>query len=587
MKQSILLLMNKIKMEYEEPEFMKMANITSFWKGKGSKRDIENERGIFILNILRMIKDRLIHNDIKKVMRLSDSQVGARSEFSVRNHLFIIYSCLNSVNQKESPAIDVHMYDLTKCFDGLWLEECCNNLFEAGVIDDKLALIYEGNTVNKVAVKTPGGLSERRTVKRIVTQGGVTGPICCAVQTDKMGKDSLNNNKHLYMYKGQVGIPTLAMVDDIAKISECGTPAVIDNSFINARIEQSKQLFNGSKCHSIHAGGKAQVCSKLKAHRTTMDIVNEEKYVGDIVTGDGKHSKNIAARRSKGIGMISEITNILDGLFLGSHYFPTALILRQAMLISVLLTNSETWLRLSKKDMNRLEGVDRMFLRRILQVPTSTPTSALYLETGCVPIRLVMKMKRIMYLYHILTREDAALIKRAFIAQIAQVNQPVKGDWCIVVKEDLNDIGLSHLTFESISSLSEESLRALVKAKLRETALRHLLSEKERSSKLKSLKYTSLSIQPYLTTESKLNVNEKRMLFRWRSHMISVKQNWGMKDAKCPLCNDSNDSQYHLLTCPHLARRQPWNIQSVMEALRLREILLEKKLNEDATNTEQ
>ena len=69
--------------------------------------------------------------------------------------------------------------------------------------------------------------------------------------------------------------------------------------------------------------------------------------------------------------------------------------------------------------------------------------------------------------------------------------------------------------------------------------------------------------------------------------MISVKQNWGMKDAKCPLCNDSNDSQYHLLTCPHLARRQPWNIQSVMEALRLREILLEKKLNEDATNTEQ
>ena len=29
------------------------------------------------------------------------------------------------------------MYDLTKCFDGLWLEECCNNLFEAGVVDDK------------------------------------------------------------------------------------------------------------------------------------------------------------------------------------------------------------------------------------------------------------------------------------------------------------------------------------------------------------------------------------------------------------------------------------------------------------------
>ena len=48
---------------------------------------------------------------------MSDSQVGARNEFSLRNHLFILYSCLNSANQHESPPIDLHMYDLTKCFD--------------------------------------------------------------------------------------------------------------------------------------------------------------------------------------------------------------------------------------------------------------------------------------------------------------------------------------------------------------------------------------------------------------------------------------------------------------------------------------
>ena len=51
------------------------------------------------------------------------------------------------------PPIDLQMYDLTKCFDGLWLEECCNHLFEAGVSDDKLALIYEGNSVNEVAIQ--------------------------------------------------------------------------------------------------------------------------------------------------------------------------------------------------------------------------------------------------------------------------------------------------------------------------------------------------------------------------------------------------------------------------------------------------
>ena len=216
LKHSILIMMNKIKRDFQDPEFMSLANVTSFWKGKGAKDDIEFERGIFILVILRMIKDRLIHNDIRTVIEMSDSQVGARNDYSIRNHLFLIYSCLNSAVKNESPPIDIHMYDLTKCFDGLWLEECCNNLYEAGVDDDKLAMVYEGNCVNQVAVRTPGGLSKRKIVKRIVTQGGVTGPVYCAVQTDKIGKDAMADNKYLYMYKGKVGIPTLAMVDDIA-----------------------------------------------------------------------------------------------------------------------------------------------------------------------------------------------------------------------------------------------------------------------------------------------------------------------------------------------------------------------------------
>ena len=574
LKNSILILMNKIKENFQDPKFISMANITSLWKRKGAKDDIDNERGIFILNVLRMIKDRLIHNDIKKVVEMSDSQVGARSEFSIRNHLFIIYSCLNSANQNESPPLDLHMYDLTKCFDGLWLEECCNNLFEAGVTDDKLALIYEGNRINQVAVKTPGGLTERKIIERVVTQGGVTGPVCCAVQTDKLGKDALNSNEYLYMYKGKVGIPTLAMVDDIAKISICGTPAVIDNAYINARIEQSKQSFNGTKCHSIHAGKQRRPCDTLSAHNTEMEVVDKEKYVGDIITGDGKHTKNITARRSKGLGIISEIVTILDGLCLGPHYFTTALMMRQCMLLAVLLFNSETWLRLTKKDMDKIEGIDRMFLRRIFHVPNSVPTPFLYLETGCIPLNYIMKMKRVMFLHHILTREDNALIKRFFWAQ---VQQPVKGDWCLIVREDLESIGLPELSFEKIERMGKEALRTLLKNKVRETALSDLIAEKRKRSKLSGLDYSTLECQPYLLPQSNLTNKMKRALFRWRSHTINVLQNIGKKDALCPLCEKAADTQYHLLTCPELAIPQPWNIESVINALRKREVILEQR----------
>ena len=493
LKKSLLMLLNKIKDNYVEPDFMSLANITSFWKGKGSRHDIEYERGIFILMVIRMIKDKMIFNDIKDRVEISDSQVGGRSEYSIRNHLFVIYSVLNSVVQKESPPVDLHMYDLCKCFDGLWLEECCNNLYEAGITDDKLALIYEGNRVNNVAVRTPGGLTDRVLIERIVTQGGVTGPLCCSVQTDAIGKTSLETGENLYLYKGCVGIPTLAMVDDLAKISECGVETTKDNAYINAKIELDKLLFNGPKCHQLHVGKPSNLCPVIRAHITEIMVAFEEKYVGDIISSDGKHSKNIASRRLKGIGICNEISAILDTLFLGPYHFQIALLFRQVMLHSVLLFNSETWLRLTKDNVKKLESVDEMLLRKILVTPISTPKIALYLETGCVPIRFIIKKKRIMFLHHILTRNKEALIHRVLTAQISK---PVKGDWCIVVREDLDSLGLSNLSFDDISGMSKDNLKLLLNDEIAKCSFEELNSGKLNLSKIAGIVYNKLEIQP-------------------------------------------------------------------------------------------
>ena len=494
-----------------------------------------------------MIKDRMIYNDVKKAVKISDSQVGGREGYNVRDHLFVIYSILNSVRNKESPAVDLHMYDLCKCFDGLWLEECCNNLYSAGITDDKLAMIYEGNILNKVAVRTPTGLTERVRVERIVTQGGVTGPLCCAVQTDDIGKQSLESGNNLYLYKGVVGIPTLAMVDDLAKISTCGIESVEDNGYVNAKIEQNKLLFNGPKCHHMHAGKASRTCPALRAHETLMDIVTEEKYVGDIISNDGKHTKNILSRRSKGIGITNEIITILDSLFLGPYHFWISRILRQAMLLSVLLFNAETWLRLTKENIKKLESIDLMLLRKLLKAPVSTPKPALYLETGSIPIKYTLKSKRIMYLHHILTRSDDALIKKVFFAQLHNTG---KGDWCSVVREDLDMLGLERLSFEEISEKSRESMRTLINEKINQRAFFELEREKEKLSKIAGLPYTKLEMQAYLS-DSELPTRLKQLAFKWRTRMIKVGWNYGNKQ-KCPICKINDDTQYHLFECQEL-----------------------------------
>ena len=592
LKKSLLMLLNKIKDQLQEPDFMNLANITSFWKGKGAKDDIENERGIFILNVIRMIKDRMIHNDIKKQVQMSDSQVGGREGYNVRDHLFVIYSVQKSVINKESPPVDIHMYDLCKCFDGLWLEECCNNLYEAGITDDKLAMIYEGNKTNNVAIRTPAGLTNRVAIERIVTQGGVTGPLCCSVQTDNIGKRSLESGNYLYMYKGIVGIPTLAMVDDLAKISICGTESVKDNAYVNAKIEQDKLLFNGPKCHQMHVGKSSCYCSPLRAHETQMDIVAEEKYIGDVVSSDGKHSKNIAIRRSKGIGIANEITMILNSLYLGSHHFKVAMILRRAMMLSVVLFNAETWHRLTKENIKKLESIDLMLLRKLFKTPTSTPKTALYLETGCVPIRYVIKGKRIMYLHHILTREENALIKQVFRAQEAYQG---KGDWYQVVREDLDALGLVNISFDEISLKSKESLRKLINERINEVALKYLKEESQSLSKVGNMSYSKLEMQSYLTGNMPNRL--KQLAFRWRTKMIQVGWNYGKKES-CPICLQVNDTQNHLIECTFLNdkntatnydidKNNNYNLTQHMirleAAIRKREIILEERQKQTDT----
>ena len=210
---SLLLMFNQVKDSMTIPSIMELCNIVAIYKGKGEKADLKNDRGIFIVNLFRALLMKLIYKDKYEIVdqNMSDSNVGARKRKNIRNHVFILNGIINEATKKKSEPVDIVVVDYEQCFDSLWLAECINDLFDAGIKDDKLALIHKMNSVNQVAVKTPFGLTERKVVEEIVLQGEVFGPLECSVSIDTFGKECLNERKHLYMYKGEVGVPPLAM----------------------------------------------------------------------------------------------------------------------------------------------------------------------------------------------------------------------------------------------------------------------------------------------------------------------------------------------------------------------------------------
>ena len=77
---SLLILSNKVKDACEIPSFLQMTNISSIFKNRGSKNDLDNDRGLFTVSSVRSVIDKLIYNDIYDVVdnSMSDSNVGGR-----------------------------------------------------------------------------------------------------------------------------------------------------------------------------------------------------------------------------------------------------------------------------------------------------------------------------------------------------------------------------------------------------------------------------------------------------------------------------------------------------------------------------
>ena len=237
---SLLHILNKTKETLNIPDMMKNVNIAMIPKpGKPGLHDLENQRGIFLISVFRSVLMKLLLKDEydKVDSYMTDSNIGGRQGKRIQDHIFIVNGILfDNASSKKNKTISICIYDCKQCFDSMWQEKVVNDIFEAGIKDDKLALLYEINKTNFLAVKTLHGLSERRAVENIICQGDPWGSLQCSVQVDNIGRESLSKDLEPFKYKGEVEVPALGMVDDILTISESGFKTARMNAFITAKI---------------------------------------------------------------------------------------------------------------------------------------------------------------------------------------------------------------------------------------------------------------------------------------------------------------------------------------------------------------
>ena len=99
LKMSLLKLMNKVKQSQTYPTIFRTSNISSIWKKKGDRSSLDNDRGIFCVNKIRSILDKLIYNDYCDMIdhNMSCSNIGGQKNRNIRDHIFIINGSMNAV----------------------------------------------------------------------------------------------------------------------------------------------------------------------------------------------------------------------------------------------------------------------------------------------------------------------------------------------------------------------------------------------------------------------------------------------------------------------------------------------------------
>ena len=343
-------------------------------------------------------------------------------------------------------------------------------------------------------------------------------------------------------------IPPLGMVDDLICVSECGYQTSMIHSYIKFKTDSKKLQFGAKKCKKMHVGRYQEdfKCQQLfvdnweevEVENTDtgevkiedccvgeeiMEEKDSEKYLGDLISNDGRNIKNIKARVSKGKGIVTRIMTLLEGIPFGKFYFEVAMILRNSLLVSSMLFNSEAWYNVSNAELELLETIDLLLLRSILKAPKSTPKEMLYLELGCERFRDIIRKRRLSFLYYILHQNPELMIYKCFETQMRKRNPK---DWVTTISTDIRELDLN-VKIADIKTMKKGTYMNMLKQSIRKKAFKDLEKIKLSHSKVRNVKHKMFKMQKYLVPNAYKTTREDCQLIFFCIYLLVIPKYWG------------------------------------------------------------
>jgi hypothetical protein len=409
-----------------------------------------------------------------------------------------------------------------------------------------LPLIFKMNESSKVIVKSPYGNTRPFDCPRIVKQGTVLGGTLCGSTTAELCSE-LNQGGASVLSESVKG---LLFVDDTITANSTFNDTIQSNDKCVLFSKRKRVRFNVPKCVQLIINYKDNTPYPiLLIDGEEISIVESTRYLGDIFSDSGTNKDLIEDRVKKGKITTISIMAMCTNITLGLHRIRVSLLLYEVVFLAAVLFNSQAWSNITTTEYNQLRTTQLKFLKRTMQVPSSTPNAFTYLELGVLPIQFKIHKRQLNFLHHILHLPSSDPVQKLHLQQLLL---PFEKNWTNNVMLLIEMYGLD---YESVKEMSQEAWKATVEEAITTAAFEDLTRECREKTKTFGLKYEFLERQKYITAfPSELAC----LLFRIRGKMINCRNNHhsSHKSIICRLCGITVETQEHIVNCPEVRGEQ-------------------------------
>ena len=409
-------LITTIWREEKIPSNWNIGNITSIWKGRGDKEDPNNQRGITTSSSIGTILDSIIDNRIISTVPFTQAQGGGKKGASTYDHLFILRAIIDIAKNQKRPLF-LTFYDVSKAYDNVDNEDMLKIIWDKGLRGKAWRILKKLNNNLKAKINTRYGPTRVLNMEIGGKQGSrLTGRMFSKLM-DMLQEEIEPTGEGFQLQQG-LTIPYLLWVDDVVSCVEGQENQKRILKRVNEFGIKHKLKWGAAKCNVIKIGKhENDNQDEWMLGDEKIEETDSYKYLGDIITFDGKNDKNLEARKNKTTASVVSINTIASSDVLRGIETSVLLELHDKVILSALLTNAEAW-TLNKSNQDDLNKTEVQALKYMFDLPAHTPTPAIIYSFGVIYTHLRIDQKRLIYLHRLLNYKDDTWTKQTLMTLI-------------------------------------------------------------------------------------------------------------------------------------------------------------------------